>query len=43
MLPCYKDVNKAKPVYTPVRWFLLLKYSESDTILGVSIFLPPKT
>ena len=42
MLPCYKDDNKAKPVYAWAKWFLLLKYSESDTILGVSVFYPLK-
>ena len=42
MLPWYKDVNKVKPVYMWVRWFLLLKYSESDTMLGVSFFYPLK-
>lgn len=42
MLPWYKGVNKAKPVYAWGQWFLLLKYSESDTILGVSAFYPLK-
>ena len=38
MQPCYKGDDKAKPVYALVRWFLLLKYSESDTIPDVSVF-----
>ena len=38
MQPCYKGDDKAKPVYAWVRWFLLLKYSESDTIPDVSVF-----
>ena len=42
MLPWYKDDNNARPVDTPVQYFLLRKYRVSVTILGVSVYYPLK-